>query len=131
MLAPNDLLPWLGWHITGDFGPYTAYTSPTQGIVLFLKASLKDAASPAQVAHRNRWRTALANWHATTPDERRRWMTLAKRCQIPFHGLALWIHFSFSQDADALKTLRRQSHVDVTMPPPVYADITERPITTR
>jgi len=131
MLAPDQIVPWLGWSTTGDFGPWTTYTSPKQGIVIFLKASLKDAASPAQIAHRNRWRTAVANWHAATPDERARWMLAARRCQIPFNGIALWIHFSYSQDADALATLRRQSKLALTMPPPVYADITERPITTR
>ena len=62
----------------GDLGPLTSYTNK-RGIVTFLKAWLRDPASPKQIAHRDRVREAARVWKLLCPGCRRRWKSPAKK----------------------------------------------------
>lgn len=101
----------------GDVGPMTSYTNK-RGIVMFLKAWLRDPVSPDQVAHRNRIRACARNWQTLTKQQKAQYENVTKRLSLYINGYNLWVCLSMNNQArDAAPTLRRQSFINFPMPP--------------
>jgi hypothetical protein len=101
----------------GDIGPYTTYSNQNQ-IVVFLKAWLRDPASPAQIKHRDRIRACAASWQATTVQTRKDYQRAAEKCSMYINGYNLWVSMSMNRLAiDCLPTIRRQSGINLPLPP--------------
>lgn len=110
----KTLLPkMMGWRPTGDIGPYTMYTMRNGTVVFYEKAPPKEPASYRQLILRNRWRTAAASWGNMGSDQKALWHLAAKQARLYFHGYALWVFWSTTQDRPTLKTIERQSGVQL------------------
>jgi len=119
-MAANSqfLLSKICFKIQGDCGPLTTYTN-RNGIVVFLKAWLRDPASPKQIAHRNRLRAAAKNWNAAPPTTRHNYERATKTLSLYLNGYNVWVAATMTQQARAaLPTLERQAHTTLTPPPP-------------
>lgn len=101
----------------GDVGPLTCYTNNKQ-IVMFLKAWLRDPASPKQIAHRNRIRAAAKNWNAAPPAVKKAYERMTKKLSLYLNGYNVWVCMSMNRLArEAMPTLERQSGETLPLPP--------------
>lgn len=101
----------------GDVGPMTSYTNK-RGIVMFLKAWLRDPVSPKQVAHRNRYRACAKNWKETTEEVRKQYEKVTKRLSLYINGYNLWVCLAMNLEArSSHNTLQRQSGITFPLPP--------------
>lgn len=101
----------------GDVGPLTSYTNK-RGIVMFLKAWLRDPASPKQVAHRDRIRHCARNWNAAPKTTRENYEKATKKLSLYINGYNLWVCASMNQTGrEALQTLTRQTGIELPPPP--------------
>lgn len=101
----------------GDVGPLTTYTNK-RGIVVFLKAWLRDPASRKQIAHRDRIRRCAANWKDAPQTTRTQYELATKRATLYINGYNLWVAASMTQEArSALATLERQTGTALPTPP--------------
>ena len=115
-IVETHLISNLAFKCQGDIGELTTYTN-RNGIVVFLKAWLRDPASIKQIAHRNRIRAAAFNWKNTTPANRRAYERASKRLSLYLNGYNIWVSASMNPDArSALPTLERQAHVTLIPP---------------
>lgn len=105
------------FRMQGDVGSYTTYSNQNQ-IVIFLKAWLRDPASSKQIAHRNRIRACAASWNAASPQTRRDYQRATERLSLYVNGYNLWVSMSTNRLAiDCLPTIRRQSGINLPLPP--------------
>lgn len=101
----------------GDVGPLTSYTNK-RGIVMFLKAWLRDPASPKQIAHRDRIRACAANWKAAPKSTRDAYERATKKLSLYINGYNLWVCASMNQDGrSVIPTLERQTGLTLPLPP--------------
>ena len=101
----------------GDFGPLTCYTNKNM-VVIFLKAWLRDPASPKQIAHRDRMRAAAKNWNETTPQNRKNFERASLKGQTKLNGYNLWVYGSMALGGISnLETIARQTGIILIMPP--------------
>lgn len=115
----TNILQGICFKAQGDIGPLTCYTNK-RGIVMFLKAWLRDPASPKQIAHRNRIRAAAATWKLATPSTRAAYERATKKLSLYLNGYNVWVASSMTQGArSALPTLERQTGLTLPPPPPV------------
>lgn len=104
----------MGWNITGDLGPLTAYTSQRGNTVWFDKTNPLNPPSLMQTKIRNLIRLAATSWRAQTPAEREAWNQAAARAHLTISGYNLWTWFQRHRDLGTLRTIERQS--GVTLP---------------
>jgi len=100
----------LGFVIWGDFADLTMYRSKRGKVVWFKKTWPDKPPSEKQLAWRDLWKTAIADWNALTPAARNQWDLASRRASLCMHGFDLWIHYSLSDDDTAIRTLERQTH---------------------
>lgn len=101
----------------GDVGPLTSYTNK-RGIVMFLKAWLRDPASPKQIAHRDRIRAAARNWKAAPISTKQAYERATKKLSLYINGYNMWVCMSMNRDARAaMPTIERQSGQTLPLPP--------------
>lgn len=115
-LTPQEITALFGFGAQGDFGPWTCYTATNRGprgIVVFLKAWLKDPTSPAQKAHRDRIRAAAAAWKALTPQARENWEAVTLQLALKLTGYNLFTHYHMVRDTSNIETLERQSGINL------------------
>jgi hypothetical protein len=101
----------------GDVGPLTSYTNH-RGIVMFLKAWLRDPASPKQITHRNRIRACAANWKKAPKPTRDNYERATKKQSLYLNGYNMWVCASMNPTGRAaIKTLERQTGLTLPLPP--------------
>ena len=101
----------------GDVGPLTSYTNK-RGIVMFLKAWLRDPASPKQINHRNRIRACARNWKAASIETRRAYEQATKKLSLYVNGYNLWVCASMNLTGrSVIPTLERQTGLTLPLPP--------------
>lgn len=114
--ASPSLLQMMGVVVNGDYGPYTLYTSQRKRHVIFLKTWPKDPATYHQNLHRNRWRQAGQRWRNLDDAGRDLWRQLAAKAHATVTGYNLFIVYMVQADLGAIKTLERQTGIDVQTP---------------
>jgi hypothetical protein len=102
-----------GFNVQGDIGPYTVYTSRRGKFVVFDKAPPLTSASYAQLVQRNRWRGAAKLWRELLPNERARWEEASKKLRLMLTGYNLYVYFSTTNDLPTIRTIERQSGLDL------------------
>lgn len=113
-----NILQGICFKAQGDVGPMTSYTNK-RGIVMFLKAWLRDPASPAQIAHRDRIRQVARNWKAESQTVRTAYEQCTKTLSMYINGYNLYMCVSMNPDGrSSLPTLERQSGQTLPLPPP-------------
>lgn len=118
MATPTGfILQGICFKAQGDVGPLTSYTNK-RGIVMFLKAWLRDPASPKQIAHRDRIRACAKNWKAAPIQTRQNYERATKKQSLYLNGYNLWVCASMNQTGrSAIATLERQTGLTLPLPP--------------
>lgn len=106
----------LGLIVSGDIDGITIYTDRHGRKVAYPKAPPKEPPTEAQVALRNRFKAAQAQYMALSPADRQAWEQLSLRSHLCMTGQNLLIHVAMKDSFALLNTLMRQTGVDVDPP---------------
>lgn len=106
-------LALIGFNVQGDIGPFTVYTSRRGKFVVFDKAPPLTSASYAQLVQRNRWRGAAQNWRELSEEKRDDWERATRRLQLVITGYNLWVYWQTTHDLPTIRTIERQSGIDL------------------
>lgn len=114
----NDLL-LLGFDLTGDIGPLTAYTTNKGRAVLYPRASPLNPPSDAQVIQRDRFTEAAAAYAELTDDTKQKWQQAARRASLRITGYNLWTYYFIRRDKPCIQTICNQTGIDLisSLPP--------------
>lgn len=113
MLTPSltNSIASLCFKAQGDIGPLTTYTNKN-GIVVFLKAWLRDPASRKQINHRNKMRCAAWCWKHETKCTRRNWERASQIGNTKLNGYNLYVCWHMRDDVTPfIRTLERQTEI--------------------
>lgn len=110
------IIPLLGWKITGDFGPFTFYTSRRGKPVWFPKAPPLNPASTDQLAQRAKYSAAGAAWQTQTAWQKAQWELAAQKAYCKCTGYNLFVHYIATDTTAYIDTISRQS--GIILPPP-------------
>lgn len=113
---PPAIWQYLGVLTNGDLGPYTFYTSHRKRLVVFPKTWPKDPATIHQTLLRNRWRHIAAHWRFLPEETRQLWEDLSKRANATVTGYNLYMYYMLDKGLGVIKTLERQTGIDVRTP---------------
>lgn len=111
MKTDQKVLKQLGFHVTGDLGPWTFYTSRLKGLVWFPRSPPMVPASPLQVHQRNKFRRAARLWHSLTPAMRNDWKLASQRANLAITHYNLFVYFVTTNDATVINTIENQSSI--------------------
>lgn len=103
----------LGYALSGDIGPLTFYHSQRNRHVVFDKKPNLHPASAGQLRQRNRFRRAAQAWHGLDKESRRNWERVSRRLGCRCIGYHLWVWWQLRQDLPALRTIERQSGIQL------------------
>ena len=99
---------------TGDFGPYTLYTShKRKTVVAFVKAPPLEPPSWKQRLQTTRFQNAHTLWRALTQPARDAWTLACKRARLTISGYNFFIHVHTTQDFPAARTIENQSGISL------------------
>jgi hypothetical protein len=108
----------IGWMCQGDLGDLTCYTSQRNNVIWFLKSPPKEPASPEQLTQRQFFIDAAAAWKALSAEMRERWNRASKAAHLRIHGYDLFTYWYVKGDWPALRTIERQTGIDLLGPTP-------------
>lgn len=111
MKVDEKILHMLGTHVTGDFGPYTFYTSRRSGVVWFPRSPALKPATPLQLHWRNKFRLAAEIWRRLPTAERNNWLAAAKRANLAITNYNLFTYYVLTEDDDTIHTVERHAHL--------------------
>lgn len=111
MKTDSPIYRYLGFHATGDLGPYTFYTSRRRGLVWFVKSPPLEPPSPLQSHHRNRFKVCGYLWRAMSQAHRDRWRSAQARAHLSITGHNLFYYYISTMDRDAITTVERIAHL--------------------
>lgn len=109
MRVDDKLLHMLGTHVTGDFGPWTFYTSRRSGVVWFPRSPALQPATPLQLHQRNKFRLAGYLWARLPPDLKANWLIAAKRANLAITNYNLFTYYITTEDETTIRTIERLS----------------------
>lgn len=111
-------IPWnlVAQKLSGDIGGATIYTDRYGRPTVFPKAPPEKPPSSRQVARRNRFRLAQAEWKAQTDEVKADLEEICRRLSLPLTGQNLWISVALRGDFESYETLQRQSGITVPRP---------------
>lgn len=101
------LLPLVGFHPTGDLGPFTIYTSKRKGVVWFLRAPPTKPPTYLQRRQRNAFRLAAKAWRATPSSGRTNWSLAARAAGLRISGFNLFVYYHVKHDRPTIATIER------------------------
>ena len=110
--APN-LYRFLGFNTQGDIGPYTTYTAKDRGLVIFLRSPPRTPPTRGQAHQRNRFRLVGFCWRALTVEAREAWTQAGRLARLRITGFNLFTYFLIRHDTAAIRTVSRQTGIDL------------------
>lgn len=103
-----------GWWPTGDWGPFTFYTSHRRKLtVAYPRSPPKEPPSWKQQIEQTRFADAGHLWSALPITRRDAWRNAAKRCHLSISGFNFFMYVQLKQDWAAARTVQRQSGIDL------------------
>lgn len=111
MKTDQTILRFMGYHATGDLGPYTFYTTKRKAIVWFEKYWPCKEATPLQAHTRNKFRLAGYLWQALEPQQRVDWLSAQAKANLQITGYNLFVYYICTNDAPTIHTIERQAHL--------------------
>ncbi len=117
-MKPLDpgLFQYLGWNTQGDLGPWTFYTTKRGDLVFFPKAPPLVPPTPDQTYQRNRFKLVANLWKALRPETREAWESATIAANLRIHGYNLFVYYILTRDRLAIRTVERNSHVQLLDP---------------
>lgn len=110
---PTQLFTFFGFVIWGDFAELTMYRRPDGRLVLFSKTWPDKPPSPLQTAERLRLTFAAQAWQQLTPAKKKEWDTATKRASLCMNGYNLYVHWHYTGDTPAIRTIERASETNL------------------
>lgn len=122
MKADSLILHQLGFHVTGDLGPFTFYTSRLKGLVWFPRSPPLEPPSPLQIHQRNKFRRAARLWHGLDPSRRNQWKVACQRANLAITYYNFFVYYVTTNDVAAVETIEQQSGLNLLPlnPTPLY-----------
>lgn len=119
MQIPLNDLQLLGFDLTGDLGPWTAYTNNRGRAVLYPRASPLSPPSDAQQLQRDRLTEAATAYANLDTPTKAKWQQAARRASLRITGYNLWCYWWLRRDTPVIATISQQSGIDLlgTLPP--------------
>jgi len=103
-----------GWWPTGDWGPFTFYTSHKRKLtVAYLRAPPKEPPSWKQRIEQQRFKNAANLWTLLPDATKRAWTAAAKAAHLTISGFNFWMHCQLRSDFAAALTVQRQSGINL------------------
>jgi hypothetical protein len=106
-------LNFVGFFPTGDFGPFTAYTTRTGKKVIFARSPPLNPPTAEQEAQRQKFTDAGAAWHDLSPLEKANWKAIAHKGALAITGYNLFVWWFLGGDASRIRTIERQTGITV------------------
>jgi hypothetical protein len=116
-MALRELIPHLGLNINGDVAGLTCYTRRDGRLVMYPASPPTKPASEAQLAHRHRFRVAVASWKELSNYDKDLYARACDQLSLCCWGLNLWITLCMQQNDTLWQTLCAQSSLDLPRPP--------------
>ncbi len=113
MRVDEKILRMLGTHVTGDFGPYTFYTSRRSGVVWYPRAPALQPPTPLQIHWRNKFRLAGFLWRGLEPSQRADWLSADRKANLSITGYNLFTYYVLSGDDASIHTIERQTGLNL------------------
>lgn len=113
MKVDEKILHMLGTHVTGDFGPWTFYTSRRSGVVWYPSAPALEPPTPLQQHWRDKFRLAGTIWRNLTDYQREQWHRAEHLAHLSITGYNLFTYYVVTQDATIIRTIERQTGLDL------------------
>lgn len=110
MQAPRECWAF-GWNPTGDWGPFTIYTSQRAKPVFFIKAPPKDPPTARQTFWRDSFRLVARLWANVTPEMKARWEAASIAARLSVTGYNLFVYYQLTKDAAAIRTIEQQTRL--------------------
>ena len=107
----------LGIEVQGDIGPWTVYTDRFGRKKWFLFSPPTKPATEKQVAQRNRFKTAQANWKNLTAAQKFDLEEACLKLSIVMTGQNLFISAQLTGKQDALQVIARQTNLNLPTAP--------------
>lgn len=108
-----SLLCFLGLRIQGDLDGITCYRSKRGGIIWYPRAPPLKPPSGLQAAQRDKWKDIIEDWNELPAGTRNAWMDMAVAAHLTIHGFNLYIWWRCHYDDETIRTLERQTGIDV------------------
>ncbi len=107
----RKLLSLFGLRPTGDFGPWTFYTSKAGLPVWFVKAP--PTSPPTERQSFIRWKLGIfgSDWTHLPNETKKNWETATKRTGLKMTGYNLWQWWHWHSNINVMRTIERQSGV--------------------
>lgn len=111
--AKNKILTILGIAPTGDLGPLTGYTSKRGKPVWYLKAPPKTPASGWQQVQRNTFKNIALLWRSLSDAQRDDWRAAGPAAALSITGYNLFVWYQHTLDDAVIRTVERQSGINL------------------
>lgn len=111
---PPSITKFWGWWPTGDWGPFTFYTSHRRHLtVAYPRSPPKEPPSWKQKFAQADFQLAAEAWSLLTRPIKDRWTLAAKRAHLRISGFNFWMYVQIRHDVAAARTVQRQSGIDL------------------
>jgi len=119
MKIPLNDVQLLGFDLTGDLGPWTAYTTNAGKAVLYPRQSPLSPPSDAQLLQRDAITEAAHVWQLFDQPTKTKWQQAARRAALRITGFNLFTYWWLRRDLPIIVTVSKQSGIDLvsTLPP--------------
>lgn len=111
MRRTEDLLHFMGFNTSGDYGPWTFYTAKNQALVFYIKAPPLEPPSVLQESQRNAFRLAAYTWRTLSTEEQIKWETVSTLTHLSITGYNLFVFWVLRREDAAIQTLERLSGI--------------------
>ena len=107
-------LGMLGMRVQGDLGPWTIYTDKKGRKKWFLYSPPTKPATPNQIIHRNRFKTAIESWKALPDDEKAALENASRAASLSITGQNLFVSALLTSRSVSYAAVARQT--GITLP---------------
>ncbi len=117
--ANAHMLGLLGLQVQGDLGPWTIYTDRKGRKKWFLYSPPTKPPTPRQITHRQRFKTAQANWSTLTKAEKENLELAVIRASLCMTGQNLFISAQLKHMNTSLQAIARQTKLTLPTAPDI------------
>lgn len=114
--TPEALWSLLGTLAWGDIGPLTFYRNRWGRITVFGKTWPTGIPTARQLQQRFRLTVIASLWRNLDFDQKAQWNLAARRASLCLTGYNLFVHYHYTKDDNAIRTLEHQTHTTLLGP---------------
>ena len=111
MKTGSNLLSMLGWWVSGDLGPWTAYSRAIGDHVWFVKSPPLTPPTVWQQHQRNCFRIAAWSWQRLPQQERDNWREATRRDRTKITHYNLFVWWILHRADDSIRCLENKTGI--------------------